>query len=111
VFVGEVPIVLAILMVGRRLVDVPPDDRPRLDLVGTALSALGLALVVFGILQSALDKAGVPKDAADAIVDENATVRVDALRSSLAVIAVIALMALCFGGGIPAEQAGTAPRR
>jgi hypothetical protein len=36
---------------------------------------------------------------------------VDALRSSLAVIAVIALMALCFGGGIPAEQAGTAPRR
>jgi MFS family permease len=55
-------------------------------------------------LQTALDKAGVPKEAADAIVDENATARVDALRSSLAVIAVIALMALYFGGAIPAEQ-------
>jgi MFS family permease len=55
-------------------------------------------------LQAALDKAGVPKETADAIVDENATARLDALRSSLSVIAVIALMALYFGGGIPAEQ-------
>ena len=52
VFVGEVLIVLAILVVGRRIHDVPPDDRPRLDLVGTALSALGLGLVVFGILKA-----------------------------------------------------------
>jgi MFS family permease len=59
-------------------------------------------------LQTALDKAGVPKDAADAIVDENATARLDALRSSLAVIAAIALIALYFGGGIPEEQAGKA---
>ena len=57
-------------------------------------------------LQTALDKAGVPKDAANAIVDENATARLDALRSSLAVVAVVALMALYFGGGIPAEPAG-----
>jgi len=55
-------------------------------------------------LQAALDKAGVPKETADAIVDENSTARLDALRSSLSVIAVIALMALFFGGGIPAEQ-------
>jgi len=52
VFVGEVLIVLAILVVGRRIVDAPPDDRPRLDLVGTALSALGLGLIVFGILKA-----------------------------------------------------------
>ncbi len=52
VFVGEVLIVLAILAVGRRIADAPPTTRPRLDLVGTGLSALGLALVVFGILKA-----------------------------------------------------------
>ncbi|HUA45256.1 MAG TPA: MFS transporter [Solirubrobacteraceae bacterium] len=52
VFVGEVLIVLAILAVGRRIEDAPPGTRPRLDLVGTASSALGLGLVVFGILKA-----------------------------------------------------------
>src|SRR5262249_54358463 len=52
VFVGEVLIVLAILAVGRRISDAPPETRPRLDLVGTVLSALGLGLVVFGILKA-----------------------------------------------------------
>jgi MFS family permease len=53
VFVGEVLIVLAILAVARRIADAPPPGtRPRLDLVGTALSALGLGLVVFGILKA-----------------------------------------------------------
>src|SRR5436190_2226233 len=52
VFVGEVLIVLAILAIGRRIADAPPTERPRLDLVGTALSALGLGLVVFGILKA-----------------------------------------------------------
>ncbi|HEY2650354.1 MAG TPA: MFS transporter [Solirubrobacteraceae bacterium] len=52
VFVGEVLIVLAILAVGRRIEDSPPTEKPRLDLVGTALSALGLGLVVFAILKA-----------------------------------------------------------
>ncbi|HTX31813.1 MAG TPA: MFS transporter [Solirubrobacteraceae bacterium] len=52
VFVGEVLIVLAILAVGRRITDAPPGTRPKLDLIGTALSALGLGLVVFGILKA-----------------------------------------------------------
>ena len=52
VFVGEVLIVLAILAVGRRIADAPPDTRPKLDLVGTALSALGLGLMVFSILKA-----------------------------------------------------------
>jgi len=55
-------------------------------------------------LHAALDKAGVPKDTADAIVDENSKARLTALRSSLSVIAVIALVALYFGGGNPPEQ-------
>lgn len=52
VFIGEVLIVIAILAVARRIEDNPPADRPRLDLVGTALSALGLALIVFSILKA-----------------------------------------------------------
>lgn len=58
-------------------------------------------------LQTALDKAGVEPQAADAIVDENATARLDGLRSSLSVLAAIALVALLFSRMIPAEQPGS----
>jgi MFS family permease len=52
VFLGEVLIVLAILGLARRMQDTVPEQSPRLDLVGTALSALGLGLVVFAILRA-----------------------------------------------------------
>ena len=59
-------------------------------------------------LEAALAKADVPKAAADAIVTENANARVDALRSSLSVIAVIALIALFFNLSIPTQQPASA---
>jgi MFS family permease len=52
VFIGEVLIVILILAFGRRIADTRPETRVRLDLVGTLLSALGLGLIVFGILRS-----------------------------------------------------------
>lgn len=53
VFAGEVVVVALILAFARRLEDEPaPDPRPRLDLVGTVLSVIGLGLVVFGVLRS-----------------------------------------------------------
>jgi len=53
VFVGEVVIVLAVLACVRLLRDPPSDaPRPRFDLVGVWLSALGLGLIVFGLLQA-----------------------------------------------------------
>ena len=52
VFAGEVVLVLLILLLARRIVDSPAGERPRLDIVGAALSALGLAMFVFGILRS-----------------------------------------------------------
>ena len=52
VFAGEVVIVLAILLLARRIEDAPPETRPHLDLVGAALSATGLGVLVFGILRS-----------------------------------------------------------
>ncbi len=52
VFAGEVLIVIAILALARRIEAGAPERKVRLDLVGTGLSALGLALVVLGILRS-----------------------------------------------------------
>ncbi len=52
VFVGEVLVVLIILGLARRVSDTPPEQGARLDLVGTVLSALGLGLIVYGILRS-----------------------------------------------------------
>jgi len=52
VFAGEVVIVLGILLLTRRM-DAPIHrGQARLDLIGTALSALGLGLIVFGILRA-----------------------------------------------------------
>jgi MFS family permease len=52
VFAGEVLIVLAILLLARRIADAPAEKRPQLDVVGSVLSALGLGLLVFGVLRS-----------------------------------------------------------
>jgi MFS family permease len=53
VFAGEVLVVLGILALARRIGDAPPETRPRLDLVGAALAAIGLGAAVFGVLRSA----------------------------------------------------------
>ncbi len=53
VFVGEVVIVIGVLLLRKRMHPAPrPDQPPKLDVVGAALSAAGLGLVVLGILQS-----------------------------------------------------------
>ena len=52
VFAGEVLIVLVILLLTRRMVDVPANPDAKLDLIGTALSATGLGLIVYGVLRS-----------------------------------------------------------
>jgi EmrB/QacA subfamily drug resistance transporter len=53
VFAGEVVIVAVVLVVRRRLTPSPGlEHSPHLDLVGVLLSAIGLGLVVFGILKS-----------------------------------------------------------
>ncbi|HVG75160.1 MAG TPA: MFS transporter [Thermoleophilaceae bacterium] len=53
VFAGEVVIVIGILLLRGRLVRAPAIAQPpKLDVVGVLLSAVGLGLVVFGILKS-----------------------------------------------------------
>ncbi len=52
VFAGEVVVVLGILALTRRMADAPPEKGVRLDPVGTILSSLGLAMVVFAVIRS-----------------------------------------------------------
>lgn len=53
VFAGEVVIVIGVLLFRRRMTPAPPvENKPKLDVVGAALSAIGLGLGVFGILMS-----------------------------------------------------------
>ena len=52
VFAGEVLIVIVILFLARRFAGSPPEKGVKLDLVGTALSAVGLGLIVYGVLRS-----------------------------------------------------------
>ncbi len=66
VFAGEVLVVLVILGLARRMADTPPEQGARMDLMGTALSALGLGLVVYGVIRSGswgfvLPKPGAPE--------------------------------------------------
>ena len=51
VFAGEVVLVVVILLFMRRIADVPRSAVP-LDLVGSALSVIALATIVFGVLRS-----------------------------------------------------------
>jgi MFS family permease len=83
--------------------DVPPDVRQRAD---TQLSS-GVPFLSDDDLESALDEAGVTGQTASAIVDENATARLHALRTALAVIALVAAAALFFAGTIPTRQPGS----
>lgn len=64
VFFGEVAIIAGILVLSRRLADVPVEDKPRLDLIGTVLSVVGLGAVVFGVLRSSEWGWVVPKPGA-----------------------------------------------
>ena len=62
-------------------------------------------------LQKALDGADVPPETAQAVIDENAEARIAGLRSALAVLALISLLALLFTRGIPTVQPGTETKR
>jgi EmrB/QacA subfamily drug resistance transporter len=52
VFVGEVVVVLVILAVSRKIKDAPPEKAKPFDFLGAALSIVGLALIVLGVLRS-----------------------------------------------------------
>jgi hypothetical protein len=78
------------------------------DLTSKAQTELtsGVPFISDADLKEALDDAGVPPKTADAIAAENADARLDGLRASLSVLAVLALVALFLSNGIPTTPVG-----
>lgn len=71
----------------------------------------GVPFISDADLEAALDTAGVPATESAAIVDENADARLEALRASLSVLAVLALIALFFSRGLPTTPAADAKEK
>ncbi|MDQ0374819.1 MFS transporter [Cellulomonas humilata] len=71
--------------------------------------ASGVPFVSDAQLETALEEAGLPADEVDAVVAENESARIDALRASLAVLAVIAALALYFSRLLPTAPVGSEP--
>jgi Na+/melibiose symporter-like transporter len=72
--------------------------------------AAGVPFVSDKDLQKALEDKGVSDQTASAAVDANADARIAGLRSALAVLALISLLALVFTRGIPTVQPGAQAR-
>lgn len=68
----------------------------------------GIPFLSDASLETALADAGVAPSVADAIVSDNADARLAGLRSSVALLALVALAALFFTRGIPTEQPAVA---
>ena len=82
---------------------VPPDlqEQAKVEL------SSGVPFLSDSDVESALEEAGVTGDTAAAIVAENEKARLRALRSALAIIALVAAAALMFSGPIPTRQPGS----
>lgn len=52
VFVGEVVVIVGILAFSKRIADTPPEEGVSIDRIGAGLSAMGLGLVVYGLLRA-----------------------------------------------------------
>jgi MFS family permease len=74
VFVGEVVIVAAILVLARRVQDAPVETRTHFDLIGAGLSAAGLGVGVFGVLRSSVWGWVLPKPGGPAILGLSPTI-------------------------------------
>jgi MFS family permease len=66
--------------------------------------AAGIPFVSDADLDATLEKAGVPSDTAQALVDDNAKARINGLRAALAVLAFLALLGLALTGRLPTVQ-------
>jgi hypothetical protein len=77
------------------------------DRAQVELSA-GIPFVSDKDLAEALEAAGVPPDQAEPVLEAYSSARLNGLRASLSVLALIALVALFFGGRIPEVQPAAA---
>ena len=85
--------------------DVPPEVSSQAEVQLTG----GIPFMSDDAVQQALDEAGVDPSTAAAIVDENDSARIDALRTSLSLLGLIALLALFAAGSLPTRPPGAEP--
>lgn len=71
----------------------------------------GIPFISDADLQAALKEAGASKEEAQAALNENRQARLAGLRTALAALAFIALIALFFSGRIPTVQPGSVDER
>ncbi|MGD9529540.1 MAG: MFS transporter [Pseudonocardia sp.] len=101
VFAGEVVLVVAILLLARRVNDAPPEERVAFDVVGALLNGLGLGLAVLGVLRSSDWGWVTPRVGAPALLGLSLTVWF--------VLAGLAVMWLFFDRASRMEEAGKEP--
>lgn len=85
-----------------------PDIPQQLSSEAQVELAGGIPFLSNEALRDALSEAGITGKTADEIVQENEESRIDGLRASLAVLALLALVALFLARGIPTRQPGAA---
>ena len=86
-----------------------PDVPSSLSSKASVELAGGVPFVSDKDLQAALDQADVPPATADAIIEENTDARIEGLRTSLSLMAIVALIGMFFTRKIPDHQPGTEP--
>ena len=85
-----------------------PAVPPQVSAQANVKLAGGIPFISDADLKAALTNAGASKDVTQAVLDDNEQARLDGLRTALAVLALIALIALFFCTRIPTEQPGSA---
>lgn len=73
----------------------------------TVQLSAGIPFVSNAQLGAALQKANVPQNTAQAIVNDNASARISGLRAALAILALMALLGLAMTWRLPTVQPGT----
>jgi hypothetical protein len=83
-----------------------PDVPPEVVSAADVQLADGAVFMSDADLESAMQEAGADPQVTQAVVEENGQARVDGLRSALAILALLTVVALFFGRRIPTRQPG-----
>jgi hypothetical protein len=86
-----------------------PDVPKHLSSKAQVELAGGVPFISDADMKAALDSAHVPPKTADAVVAENADARIKGLRTALALLGLVALVALFFTRRIPMQQPAATP--